>query len=669
MSDDSIWDEIIEDTFGNSELDGSIKCNHFEKLTNSKINNSSLSTEEIIQHKKFISIVDKLVCRFPFLKINEFIEDFVNGTYTKDIVEKYYFSTRNDFSACLRKTALNMPAKRVKGEPSFNKSGYSRRNNLKNTDIFTSYNFFKFQCDYFKDELIYLFDYNWIRSIILMNYLKNKNSLEEIIENKKNINAFEYFNFELNSKQIEILKKSFDDFKNELYENKMIIYYENEYVLNVTLDDIENFIKQIVEDELEGITYGDLISELIKKYKFISFILNSDFLNNLLSEYVDLGFFKVESGFKGSDKSEYKYFTITNYQNQKLVNLTTENLTFYGRQNDPHQFIQDIKYLQKGDFDDEDDQVTRIAGLILAGTQKIKSETEDFTEFDFAVNMSGFKPTKEQEKIMMQSKLVLLPESKLIHIKVMINDEVEPEMIKSIQNILPEYHQAIIISFEDISDEIINLISNDSKIQVIDKRVLQLWAEITPEIPCRKGSVTKIMQGQHIGKIAKLNNIDYSTGKATVKIIGYDNEKTVYIGHLKEINLFDDPILDEHLLLCTNYFEFLNILQQKSNNNEFNKALFNQEDNCDNFIIPRDAWVLKNDVAFTSVYGSIHSKIHANGKTFENKFNCSCEFFQNEHEFCFHLISLLNEIGIRCNLFTETWTSDENILSECLTNL
>jgi hypothetical protein len=283
--------------------------------------------------------------------------------------------------------------------------------------------------------------------------------------------------------------------------------------------------------------------------------------------------------------------------------------------------------------------------------------------------MSGFKPTKEQEKIMIESKLVFLPESKIIHIKVMINDEVEPETIKSIQNILPENQQAMIISFQDVSDEITNLISNDNKIQIINKKVLQLWAEITPEIPCRKGSVTKIMQDQYIGKIAKLNNIDYSTGKATVKIIGYDEEKTVYIGILKEINLFDDPILDEHLLLSTNYFEFLNILQKKSNNNEFNKALFNQEDNCDDFIVRRDDWVLKSDVDFLATYGQINCRIIADAETFENKFNCSCEYFKNEHKFCFHLISLLNEIGIRCNLFTETWTSDENILFKCLTNL
>jgi len=439
--------------------------------------------------------------------------------------------------------------------------------------------------------------------------------------------------------------------------------------MEITFQDIEKSIKKIVEDAISGISYANIASALIKTYNFISIIPHYDFLNNILSKNVNLGFFKIETGFRNSDKTEHRYFTITNHQNQKLVSLPTENSPFYGRQNDPHQFIQDIKYLRKGDFDDEDDQVTRIAGLILAGTQNMVSETEDFSQFDFAVSMTGFNPTEEQLKIMAQSKLVLLPKSKIIHISVMINDEVKPEMIKSIQNILPENQQAIIISFQDVSDEITSLISNDHMIQIIDKKVLQLWAEITPEIPCRKGAVTKIMQGQYIGKIGRLNNIDYSTGKATVKIIGDDEEKTVYIGHLKEINLFDDPILDEHLLLSTNYFEFLNILEKKSNNIEFDKALFNQEDNCDKFIVRRDDWVLKSGVDFLATYGQINCRIIADAETFENKFYCSCEYFKNEHKFCFHLISILNEIGIRCNLFTETWNSNENILFKCLSNL
>jgi hypothetical protein len=671
--DDEIWDEIIANEIDDTNSDSkepSNGCDHFERITNSKLSDCS-DTEEIIRHKKFILIVDKLVCKFPFLKINEFIEEFVNGQYTKHFFPKYNFSKKSDFAMCLRKTALNMPAKREKYLSESNKSDYSRHINLKKTSIFTSYNFLKSECDYFQEELLFLYNYNWVRSIVLINYLKNISSLEEIIKNNAiiDVNKSEHFNLKLNSDQIDILENSFDEIKNELYAKKMIQYFENTYVLDVNFDSIEYSIKQIVEDEIEGITYGNLVPKLFEKHKFISFIPHYDLLNILLTGYVDLGFFKVEYGFKDSDQTEHRYFTITNYENQKLSGQTAQNLPFYGRQNDPHQFIQDIKYLRKGDFDDDDDQVTRIAGLILAGTQNMVSETEDFSQFDFAVNMTGFKPTKEQEKIMMQSKLVLLPETKIIHIKVMVNEQVDLETVKSIQKILPEKQQAMIISFENVSDEITSLISNDHAIQIIDKKVLQLWAEITPEIPCRKGSVVKIMQGQYIGKIAKLNHIDYTTGKASVKIIGLDEEKVVQIGSLKEINLFDDPILDEHILLYTNYFEFLNILHNKSSNIEFNKALFNQENNCDEFVIPRDDWTLKKDVAFASVYGNINSRIRANGKKFENKFSCSCEYFQNENNLCFHLISLLSEIGIRCNLFTETWNSEENILSECMSDL
>jgi hypothetical protein len=226
----------------------------------------------------------------------------------------------------------------------------------------------------------------------------------------------------------------------------------------------------------------------------------------------------------------------------------------------------------------------------------------------------------------------------------------------------------MIITFEDISTDVENLILNNPSIQIINRKSLQLWAETVPEIPSRKGSITKIMKGPNIGKICKINNIDYLTGKATVQIIpSNDDEEVVYIGYLKEINLFEyDFNGDEHQILSKNYFEFLNILRNYSNDIEFEKAIFNAEQNSDKFIVSKDKFVLEENDVFRGAFEKFNYQINIIGKTFQDKFKCSCEYFQKENKLCFHLIGILNEIGLRGDSFTDTWNSTENNLSKCM---
>ena len=181
--------------------------------------------------------MDKLVCKFPFLKIDEFIEEFVNGVYNKDFFSKYNFSKRSDFDTCIRNKALNFPSKRLRLQTA---SKYERHANLKVTHIHTSYVFLKSECDFFKEELIDLFYYNIVRSRFLITLLIDNFSIEQIIKNTKfyDVDKFEYFNLEkLTSEQIMMLEKNVDDIKTELYVEKMITYARGEYRLNVNFND------------------------------------------------------------------------------------------------------------------------------------------------------------------------------------------------------------------------------------------------------------------------------------------------------------------------------------------------------------------------------------------------------------------------------------------------
>ena len=669
--DDDVRDDILGEVLGNSKKKHGKECVFFSELCSKKIQGSN-SIEEMNDHEKFKRLVDKLNCKYPFLKIQEFIEEFVDGLYNKHMIEKYNFTKKSDFGTIIGKANLNMVQARQKHVPG--NTGYAREQNLMQKVTSESYEFSKKECDYFKEELDYMFNYTCASAIIILNYLTDNQGVNEIIKNKEitGENNTEYYKVNMTNEISKIIEEDFETIKDDLFAKKVLVQSFDDYQLNENFEDIENKIKDIVSNEAKGIIYSKLIEKLSEEFPLVEYIPHQEIINKILVRFEkESGIFKSESARYNLDPTERRFFTIANYENQTLDTDVDGVPQFFGRENDPHTFIDDIRYLRKGGFDDEDDQVTRIAGLILAGTQKMISEPEKFKEFDFAVSMSGFSPTEEQAKIMEVSKIVLDPNCDIVHLKIMLEENVSTETIESIRKILPQNEQAMIICFNKVSQEVKSLISNDSSIQIIDKNSLHLWAQITPQIPSRKNAVVKIMAGEHLGKIARINNVNYETGKASIQIIPTEDEEIVYIGFLQEVNLYEDEILKEHLTLCENYFKFLNIVGKNSNADQVQKAIFNAEqiiEKTKNFESDesKDNWDLKKNVEFSARFEGYVSTINPSESIFENIFYCSCNHFQTQNTLCFHLISILNNIGITTNSFNQTWGQDDNIFSSCI---
>jgi len=670
--------EILAQVLGKSNEKKSEECNFFSDLCKEKIDFSQ-NTDEIVKHEKFIRIVDELNCKFPFFNILEFVKDFVNGNFSKDIIRRYQFSKNHDIATCLKSNALNLPRKRQKILYPRDKSGYARRKNLSNEKMEDGYKEIVTESKFFEKELEYLIQYNIARAIILFNFLSGlKLEKDEIIIDEI-INEHNYFSFfegradsdtVLNFNKIKnIIQDKFEEIELELKKKNIIYFENNNYILKLNYDEIEEQLIEIINNEIDGIGYSKIFSKLVTKYNIISLLPHHDLISMSLKKFEEQGIIKVEAGFGNPGLTGNTYYSFSNYQTEGFIEKIRQGgKKFFGRTNtDPFRFIEDLQYLTKGDFDDDDDQVTRIAGLILSGTQDLISEREKFEEFDFLVDMTGFSPNEEEMKIMQEAKFVVNSNSKKIHVKVMINEDVTFNTIESIRNILPKNEQAVIISFKKISDEVEKSLPQDFSIQILGKKSIQLWAEITPIVPSRKGAITRVMDGKYVGKIAKINLVNYETGKAIIELIPSSVEVSTYIGDLQEINLFDDPIVDDFSTMSQNYFEFLKILGKNSDGDEFQRAVFKSEENSHLVDEEIDHWDFKEDVEFKAKILGDLCVINANKDEFKKIFDCTCSFFQTKWKFCSHLITLLNEIGIRNNFFSETWgKKDENLLFACL---
>lgn len=673
------------------------ECDFFRDLCYNKIDYNE-SSENINNHERFITAVDKLNCQFPFLQYNKFIESFVSGYYVKLFINGFQLSSNNDFKKCYKEFNLDNKNRRksaVSAHRDFTKRGNLQLMGQKYEEIIN-------ECKYFKNELEELYNYNFGMAVLLLYMLDEKinlNNLDEDIEKINFDNVLDFkesdirgkcnikmllrdSHFEIDDgsykiKIVDIIKKRKDDFLIELQKKKIITFKDEQYNFDLKYREIEGYIKKIISDAPDGISYSSLVTKLKVKHPIITLIPNYDLITKSLDSFEISGFIKsVRFGNYGIASNTY--YSIANYS---LENMQKEQgKKFFGRKNDdPYTFIEDLQYLDKGDFDDVEDQVTRIAGLVLAGRQDLISPTNEHDKFDFAVNMKNFSPTKEEMEIIQKINFILNPDSEICHVKVMINEEIEVQHIESLQSSLSKDEQVVIISFKKISEKVLKSLPNNHSIQIMGKDAIKLWLDITPILPSRKGAVCRIMDGSYQGKIAKLERTNYETGNADVELIPSGEQVTTSIGDLKEIELRDDPIVDDFTIMSENYYEFLKIISSDTSDVLFQRGIFTGDDFCSMLVINNqmDNWThftkeqnlhitcptkyFDNNEGTTMQKGMI--EINPNGRNFNEMFICQCDYFKNEEKFCSHLIPILNEFGIRHNCFSEReWKDEENVL-------
>ena len=80
---------------------------------------------------------------------------------------------------------------------------------------------------------------------------------------------------------------------------------------------------------------------------------------------------------------------------------------FFGRRISPALFISELNQLARGDFEPEDDQVTRIAGMVLSNASMLQPRSETPPLFDFTVDMSNYQLTPEQLQVLQETDIQL----------------------------------------------------------------------------------------------------------------------------------------------------------------------------------------------------------------------------------------------------------------------
>lgn len=627
-----------------------------------KLQNLIDDLKQNADYQEFDEVLKIIDEKFPFVNILDFVEKFIEGEYSNSLILKFHLNGYNDYTKLLSILKIN------KKRPA-NKSPTSKALNLSDEYLCDRYNFLQKAFSKFETSIIDRVTFNVLRAVVIfqlfsnLDSFSNRNKILEFLP--QSIKGFEHL---IHASHVPL--STLATITIESFIDSIILGLQNSYSLehdkhgNFRLANhylnLSDYILNILQNRPNGILYQNLISILKEKLPILS---------QIPSTLIEITIHDLTSNHKVIKKEGYwkfkpffdKYFTLDNYRDVGPENLYTTyemNKRFFGRSISPDEFINELGQLQKGDFADDDDQVTRIASMILPNTNSLNWPPPNLSEFDFSVDLSKYRFTREQNQIIKELDFQI--RSPIIHVKVMIDRRISSELIIrlidqiKLHNKLEsknQIEQGFVISFLPFGEETTQILKQDKTIQIISMTALRKWCKITPIIACRKSAVTIVRQGDHKGKIAKINSINYESGLTEIILFPEMKSTTHYIGSLEEINL--DIRADKFTDYSNIYFHFLSKLIQISDTNLFNKIILTDlsklktldRDTSLNFTVDlSECRFVDGNIA--RIFFNNQLDLNSLHYSTEDLFSCSCtQWNENSRSqgLCEHLIFTINE--------------------------
>ena len=304
---------------------------------------------------------------------------------------------------------------------------------------------------------------------------------------------------------------------------------------------IENVVYEILDGKKDGASYQALMSAALQELPLLRQVPGMGALDACLAKMEKDG----RVVYKGSSRkySAYGQQLFTSGKYDRLVERARREagaarIKFFGRRTTPDRFIDELCQLDPGDLDDLDDQVTRIAGLVMSDSILPQSPRDPTGVFDFVVDVSGYTFRPEQEDLMRE--INFEANSTVFHCKVLINEPPTLSALSALRSAVPQGEQGVVFTCRSVPSAVATSCREDRTVQVVDEQGIRKWCAITRIMPCRKGSVALVMYGDGEGRAALVRSLNYESGMATVALVPDRAEATLPIACLKEVGP-DDP--------------------------------------------------------------------------------------------------------------------------------
>ena len=626
--------------------------------------------------QKFRGLLDKIHEKFPVIDLVEFVEMHVSGEYTKEMIKRFNLTGDTDRKSVLKILKISPKRKSTQKGPK------SKEINLTDPKLAQRYAYLKKRLNALRKPMHDKVTHNTLRMIITFQLYKkgdefsSSNDLVRVITNT--VDQFGHIMpdhcKELLRLNRNILDKMTRSILREMADESLLEANKSgKYRLEHHQLRLPHYVVNVIHNN-PGITH-EMLAGAIRENLPITLHLPQITLLKALDELVsDYKIIRKEGYWKNRPYFD-QYFIFGDYMKMTAKRPSVEKGRFFGRKISPDKFIDEIIDLERGDFEDQDDQVTRIAGMILSRSNTMKHPPNDLEEFDFAIDLSEYDLVKNKQEIIQTVGLVI--SSDTVYVKVMIGKKITTKTLKDMGAALRDRErgeQGLAISFSLMSKSVKSLLERDKTIQVITREDLKRWCEITPVIPTRRGAVAVVRRGDHKGSIVKVESVNYESGLTNIVLFPDMSIGTQYIGSLEEIAINQGP--ERFADYSGKYFRFLGKLRKISKTDKFRTivadGLSSVTDNAKTPMIDLASGVVKGDFgrrACTLMHIFSNPDTQSLEYSTERLFSCTCSRWKNlgrTEGLCPHMIFVLNET-VKKILSTDGGTSDaktEMILSK-----
>lgn len=647
---------------------------------------TGLDTEEMVSANAFMGMAVRSAKKYPLLFIPTFIEDFMQGMYARKMIQKYGMLNFNNFNMLLY--SFKMKSKRYRDSD----LGVKHKN-LQDPVHSERYRFF---CKYAKllhSPLENLLNHNILQALVSYSVLQHtyltsedlhdsvmdaysatKNGIA-ILHDKERVASFEeYMKYDASMK--------IHDIVSSLYEQGHVVVREGDVSVTSEYPKFAEHVYDLLRREKDGISYAALQRKIFNKFPlFWLAVSNVQIFENILDGLESRNLLARKKSFWKYSPSNDQLFTPENYDavmaKMSAQAVKSGRTKFFGREIGAALFLDELKSLEYGDLDDEDDQVTRIAGLVLSDAALLQSPHESMREFDFVVDLKNYNFRPEQEEIM--QKIDFQVNSTMFHCKVMINKVVRPSTLSKLASVVPAGEQAVIFTCMPTSSTVSDIVANNKTIQIINEESIRDWCTVTPVSPCRKGSVARVRYGDNVGKITLVKSLNYESGLAAVETIPDRQETLVPIGSIEEM-LPNVSSLDDFEAVSESYVEFLHMLSDAAQDSfergmnarivaVYDKLLDLKKDTNPEMFDDRGRYLGYDDLSdrrHSSSYGTkyvrfenVHVAVDMSYSL--DRFKCTCGHLLNYGSYktlCPHLVAGLDHL---CREYGDAKTISANI--------
>ena len=513
---------------------------------------------------KIAALAYKISRRYPFVFLPDFVEDLVNGALTSHIMSKYCIKSSVDYGILVRDT-LKLPGTRSKKRGADN-----RQRNLQNHDWKERYDLLSSQSGVLRKPLEGLLASNILVAAVSHAVIRKRRVPREDlrreavasywkIKDKVYVPQFMY--------RTGVLEGYGDELAQEIIrtarclESESYITSTGEIIaVHEKYSRMSDVLYKILDGRKDGASYQSLMTSAVRELPLLRFLPGMAGFDSCLAELSAGGSVVHTRPTSHSSPYSSQLFTKKNYESRieraKNDMLRAGRMKFFGRRMEPDRFISELVDLPPGDLGDEDDQVTRLAGLVLGDSASLQSPPENAMGFDFMVDITQYEFRPEQKALL--EKLDFKVNSAIFHCKAMINDTVTADHVRELALSVPKGEQGVVFTCQPVPQTSMYLTRADPTVQIIGREGIRGWCSMVQTIPCRRNSVVRAMYGDGVGKISSVRSLNYESGLATVEEVPGGQETTLPIRCLKEIgpdapDMEDlDSATDEYLgMLCS----------------------------------------------------------------------------------------------------------------------